>query len=71
MNGVDDMGGMMNFGPVVAEADEPTFHAEWERRIFGLSMAAGATGAWNIDICRRVRESTPPAEYLSSMYYEI
>lgn len=29
MNGVHDMGGSMKFGPVVAEADEPTVHAEW------------------------------------------
>ena len=32
MNGVHDMGGMMNFGPVEEEAVEPAFHAEWERR---------------------------------------
>ena len=71
MNGVHDMGGMMNFGPVEEEAGEPAFHAEWERRVFGLTLAASATGAFNIDMGRRARESIPPAEYLSSTYYEI
>ena len=71
MNGVHDMGGMMNFGPVEEEAVEPAFHADWERRVFGLTLAASATGAVNIDMGRRARESIPPAEYLSSTYYEI
>ena len=65
------MGGMAGFGHVREEADEPTFHADWERRAFGLTIAASATGAWNIDMGRRARESLPPAMYLSSSYYEI
>jgi len=71
MNGVQDMGGMMAFGPVEPEADEPPFHAEWEGRVFGLALAAAATGAWNLDMGRHARESLPPAEYLSSTYYAI
>ena len=38
------MGGAHGFGPVVAEADEPWFHAEWERRVFALAIALGAGG---------------------------
>lgn len=71
MNGAQDMGGMMGFGPVEAEPDEPWFHAEWERRAFGLTLAMGATGAWNIDMSRAARESLHPADYLASSYYEI
>jgi nitrile hydratase beta subunit len=71
MNGVHDMGGMMAFGPVEPEADEPPFHAEWEGRVLGLNLAANATGAWNLDMGRHAREALPPAEYLSSTYYEI
>jgi nitrile hydratase len=52
MNGAQDLGGMMGFGPVAAESDEPWFHASWERRAFALTLAAGATGAWNIDMSR-------------------
>jgi len=71
MNGVHDLGGMQDFGPVVAEADEPVFHAEWERRAFALTLATSAPGGWNIDTSRHARESLPPVQYLSSTYYQI
>ena len=71
MNGVHDMGGMQDFGPVVPEIDEPRFHHGWERRVFGLTIAMGATGAWNLDQSRAARESLPPAQYLASSYYQI
>ncbi len=71
MNGVHDMGGLQDFGPVEPEPDEPVFHAEWERRAFALTLAMGATGTWNLDGSRFARESLPPARYLSSTYYEI
>ena len=71
MNGVHDMGGFMNFGPVVPERDEPAFHAPWERRAFALTLAMGATGRWNLDQSRDARERMAPAEYLASSYYRI
>ncbi|MCB2004762.1 MAG: nitrile hydratase subunit beta [Burkholderiaceae bacterium] len=71
MNGVHDMGGLQGFGPVVAEAQEPLFHADWERRALALTLAMGATGQWNIDLSRSARESLPPAVYLGSSYYAI
>jgi nitrile hydratase subunit beta len=71
MNGVHDMGGTHNFGPVVPEAGEPLFHAAWERRAFALTLAMGGTRTWNIDQSRAARESLPPAQYLASSYYEI
>jgi nitrile hydratase len=71
MNGAQDMGGQMGFGPIEAETDEPTFHADWEARVLGLTIAMGAARAWNVDMGRAARESLPPAEYLSSSYYQI
>jgi nitrile hydratase len=71
MNGAQDLGGMQGFGPIGPEADEPWFHAPWERRAFGLTLAMGATGAWNLDVSRHARETIPPPEYLASSYYEI
>ena len=71
MNGAHDMGGGHGFGPVVAEAREPTFHAEWERRVFAVTMAARRAGKWNIDMGRFARENRPPADYLNKTYYEI
>jgi nitrile hydratase len=71
MNGAQDLGGMMGFGPVVAERNEPVFHAEWEKRALGITLCCGALGAWNIDVSRHARETLHPADYLSSSYYEI
>ncbi len=71
MNGAQDLGGQMGFGPVRPETDEPIFHAEWEKRVLAINVAAGAMGAWTIDGIRAARESLPPAQYLSSSYYEI
>jgi nitrile hydratase len=70
MNGAHDLGGMHGFGPVVAEPNEPVFHAEWERRAFGLTLAMGAWRRWNLDMSRSAREQMPPAEYLATSYYE-
>lgn len=71
MNGAQDMGGMQNFGPVLREAGEPAFHADWERTAFALTLAMGFTGEWTIDMARRAREALPPADYLASSYYQI
>jgi nitrile hydratase len=61
---------MHGFGPINAEPEEPVFHAAWERRVFGLSLAVGALGRWNIDISRHARERQHPVEYLRHSYYE-
>ena len=71
MNGAADLGGMMGFGPVQREDNEPPFHAEWERRAFALTLAMGATGSWTLDASRFARESLPPPIYLTASYYEI
>ena len=71
MNGPQDLGGQMGFGPVAPEKDEPIFHADWEKRALGLTLAAGYMGAWNIDESRHARESLHPADYYRSSYYEI
>jgi nitrile hydratase len=65
------MGGMQCFGPVLPEPDEPVFHAEWEKRALALTVAMGATGAWNIDMSRFARERIAPAKYLALSYYQI
>jgi hypothetical protein len=71
VNGAHDMGGAHGFGPVVAEPDEPVFHAGWEGRVFALTLALGAGGKWNIDASRFAREDRPPADYLDKTYYEL
>jgi len=71
MNGVHDMGGQQGYGPVCPEADEPLFHADWEKRALAVTLAMGAGGQWNIDLSRSARESLPAATYLGSSYYAI
>jgi nitrile hydratase len=69
MNGIHDMGGMDGFGSVEIEENEPVFHERWEARVFGLQMAAMATGLFNIDAGRHTIERIPPADYLTLGYY--
>jgi nitrile hydratase subunit beta len=71
MNGMHDLGGMQDFGGVVAEPNEPVFHADWERRVFAMRIAMGSWRRWNIDMTRRSVEQLPPLQYLSSSYYEL
>jgi nitrile hydratase len=69
MNGVHDMGGMHGFGPVVREENEPVFHEEWERRVFGMwikepeEIRPSGGG-------RDAIERMDPVEYLAASYYE-
>lgn len=71
MNGPHDVGGRHGFGRVVPEPETLRFHAEWEKRALGLTLAAASLGYWNIDASRHARESLPPAVYYTSTYYEI
>jgi nitrile hydratase subunit beta len=71
MNGGQDLGGTQGHGPVRPEPNEPVFHADWEKRAFALTLAMGMPGGWNIDMGRFARENVPPAQYLTSTYYQI
>ncbi len=71
MDGAHDMGGAAGFGPVRPEANEPVFHAEWERRAFAMTLAMAMPGGWNIDMSRFARENRPPDDYLAMSYYQI
>jgi len=70
MNGVHDMGGMHEMGPIDAKPDEPVFHAEWERRTLALLFASQFLGRWNGHLRRHAFEQMPPAEYLATSYYQ-
>lgn len=61
----------MGFGAVAPVADEPLFHADWEKRALGLVVAAGCLGRWTIDESRFARENRHPSDYYGSSYYEI
>jgi nitrile hydratase len=69
MNGVHDLGGMHGMGPINPEPNEPVFHEDWERKVFGLFVTTFAAGCFNVDEFRHEIEKMAPAEYLSSSYY--
>jgi len=71
MNGGQDLGGMMGFGPVAGEPEGDVFHADWEKRVLAVTLALGSLGEWNIDMARHARESLHPTDYLGSSYYEV
>ena len=70
MNGIHDLGGMQGLGPVVREENEPVFHEDWERHVFAVLILTIAAGQYHVDEIRHAIERMPPAEYLSSPYYE-
>jgi nitrile hydratase beta subunit len=63
-----DLGGQAISDRVVPEPEGALFHALWERQALALTLAMGATGAWNLDMSRSVRETLP--DYSSLSYYE-
>ena len=72
MKGGHDLGGQSGMGPInpEPESQEPVFHADWERRVFALTLATGMLGKWNIDESRHARERQDPLTYIENSYYE-
>jgi nitrile hydratase beta subunit len=70
MDGVHDMGGMDGFGQVHPDPNEPTFHADWEGRVYAMNRSLGYAGAWGIDFGRHAQELLPPHVDLRSSYFE-
>ena len=64
-----DLGGQAGYGPVTPEPEGELFHASWEPRALALTLAMGATGSWNIDASRAMRETLP--NYRDLSYYQI
>jgi nitrile hydratase len=70
MNGIHDMGGMQDMGPIKYEKNEPVFHATWEGRVYAMSAAVTATRKLRLGL-RPPIENLPAAEYLRMSYYEL
>jgi len=64
-----DLGGRSGLGRVVPEPEGELFHAAWEPKALALTLAMGATGAWNLDMGRSARETLP--DYAALSYYAI
>ena len=70
MDGIHDLGGMHGFGPVEMEVDEPAFHADWERRACGVTLAAQLAAVIPSGRFRHAIERMDPTWYLEAPYYE-
>lgn len=70
MSRINDVGGMSGFPPIVEEADEPRFHADWEAHVLALNGALIKRGIYNLDEFRDAQERLPVAQLLGSSYYE-
>ncbi len=69
MNSAHDLGGMHGFGNIDRNQRENFAH-QWEKKVFGLTLACGFLGQWNLDESRYARERMEAGEYLRSSYYE-
>ncbi|MBP1818023.1 nitrile hydratase subunit beta [Mycobacterium sp. OAE908] len=63
-----DIGGRQVKGAIVPEPEGQLWHADWEPRVLAMTLALGATGAWNLDMSRAARETLP--DYDQRSYYE-
>ncbi len=71
MDGIYDLGGIVGFGAIEVESDEPTFHHSWEATAFRLNVAAiGLLRVYNADEYRHSVERMQPVHYLQAGYYE-
>ena len=70
MSRVHDVGGRFGDGPVVPEAEEGKFHADWHPRALAVTLACGTLGLWNLDLSRHRREGLAPSDYVRFTYYE-
>jgi nitrile hydratase subunit beta len=70
MNGVHDLGGKHGFGPVEREANEPYFHADWEKAVMVMNLIGMVKRIYNIDEFRHAIERMGQAEYLKTSYFE-
>ena len=66
---VHDLGGVSGYGPVPHEPDEPPFHADWERRVFGLLGAVTSATARRPGEFRYALERLHPDDYFKNGYY--
>jgi nitrile hydratase len=64
-----DIGGAPTHERVTPEPEDERFHAAWEPRVLAVTLAMGATGAWNLDMSRAARETLP--DYAQLGYYAI
>ena len=67
---VNDVGGVEGFGRLEVSESDPPFDADWEAHVYALTVALVRRGVYSLDEFRDAVERIPPAEYLTTSYYE-
>jgi nitrile hydratase beta subunit len=70
MDGVHDLGGQQNHGPIAVRDDDAPFHDDWEWRMWAIARAIARPPDWNVDKFRFTRELLQPVEYLARSYFD-
>lgn len=70
MDGIHDLGGRQNFGPIDVHEAEASFHSDWEARIYGIVRAMQRSPEWTLDRFRFFRECIGPVDYLTRPYFD-
>jgi nitrile hydratase beta subunit len=70
MNGIHDMGGMQDMGPIEYDPHEPVFEESWEGRVWALMRTTAAFGPARRKNFRYEIEIFSPVDYLRMSYYE-
>jgi nitrile hydratase subunit beta len=68
--GPHDLAGTVGLGPIPIEADEPGWHAQWEGRVLGATLAAVTSGLLLPPTHRTQIEGLHPVAYMSMGYYQ-
>ena len=66
---VHDLGGVTGYGPVPHDPAEPPFHADWEKRVFGLLGAVTSATARRPGEFRYALERLHSDDYFDNGYY--
>ncbi len=66
---VHDLGGVRGYGSVPHDPDEPPFHHNWEKRVFGLLGPSLAVSGNRTGEFRYALERLAPADYFQHGYY--
>jgi nitrile hydratase len=69
--GPQDLAGIPGLGPLPIDPDEPVWHAPWEGRVIGATLAAVTTGTLVPPTHRAQLERLHPLAYLGMSYYEL
>jgi nitrile hydratase len=70
VDGIHDMGGMQDWGPVLEpDPGEPPFRDEWERRAFAIALLSMRVSGTNLNAFRHSMDRLHPIDYLSDGYY--